>query len=239
MPNPVALSETDIANMALSHLGITTGIQALNPPDKSEQGKTCAFWYPKCRNSLLRSAPWTFAQQYITLTSDASSVPTPANTAAIPGWGFAYQYPSDCLQAVGVTTVAGMRLGPMFWNNWWWPYPAQNYVVPKIPYRIQQSTANPGNLAIYVDIQSTPTSPLFLFYIQCVTNTAQFDVLFSDALSFLIAWKVGGALRGADKEKIQYCAQEYEKHRMQAFAQSLNEMQQDLERDSPSVITRW
>jgi len=242
MSTIVAQAEVDIANSALSNLGISTQIDAFT--DKTEPAKACAFWYPKMRNYALRSAPWNFAYTCIALASDSSVAPgqpTPPTFGVnlpFPGWPYAYQYPNDCLQSIAVTTSAGQRLGPAFWSNWWWPYPAMNYAIPKVPTKIVQSFANPGQLMILCDIQATAGAPLYMFYIQCVTNTAQFDVMFTDYLGWLLGWRVGMTLRSADKAKVQYCQSMAEKMRLEALAQDLNESQQDAARDSPSVLAR-
>lgn len=232
----VALADVDICSMALSHLSISTGIQSINPPDPgSEAAKVCAFWYPKMRDMVLQDAPWNFAYTYTTLASDASSVPTYPNYA-YPGWPFAYTYPNDALQPIGVATYAGLRLGPAFWAAYWYPYPNTNLGLPKIPFRLAQSTATPGQQVVLCDLP--PTSPVYLFYIQCVTDTAMYDALFCDMLSFYIAARVGGPLR-ANLQKVQAAAQAAAMARASALAQHLNASQQDLERASPSVQARW
>jgi hypothetical protein len=236
------LAEVDYCNMGLSHLGITTQIQSINPPDATEQAKLSAFWYPKSRDMLLKAAPWDFAYTSVVLASDAS-VAGPAGTlgttVAFPGYRYAYVYPNDCLQAVAVTTYAGQRAGASFWCAYWLPSYGLNYSLPKIPYKIVQSQANPGQKMIVCDIQSTSSSPLYLLYIQGVTNTGLFDPMFGDALGFDMGWRLGMGLRSANPQKVQYCQQVAKQMRLEALAQVLNQAQQDHERDSPSVQARW
>jgi hypothetical protein len=242
MTTITAQSETDICNAALGNIGITTQIQSLS--DQSQQAQSCAFWYPKARDYVLRHSPWNFAQAVIALASDPSVAPgqltaPPFGTQfPFPGWPFAYVYPNDCLQAIAVTSKAGLRFGPQYWSNWWWPTPALSAQIPKVPTKIVQSIANPGQLMILCDLQSNPGYPVYLQYIQCVSNTAQFDVMFIDALEWYLGWKLGMSLRSADKAKAQYCQASWEKARAEALAQVLNESQQDLERQSPSVLAR-
>lgn len=226
MPVITALSETDICNMALSHLSISQTIQSINPPDKSQEAQACAFWYPKMRNWLLRMAPWNFAYVNLTLASDSTTM---------PGWKFAYQYPSDCLQLIAVTTQAGMRFGQVFWSNYWGNYSGMNGSIPKIPTKVVQSTGVPGELAIMCDL--SPVSPVYAFYIQCVTNTALFDALFADCLSLYVGSRIGGPLR-SDGKKVAAVAAAAQGMRLQAIAQSMNESQQDPERVSPSISVR-
>jgi hypothetical protein len=233
------LQDVDIANMALDHLGISIMVQSLNPPDQTLQANRMAFWYPKCRDQCIQSAPWNFAYWNTNLVQE----PVPSSTGpqlgyAAPGWQYSYQYPGDCLQPIAVTTIAGQRFGPQFWLGYWWPSVGMTLTIPKIPFKVAESAANPGNLCILCDMLATAQAPLYLYYIQQVTLTAQFDPMFCDALSYLLAWKGGGSLR-ADKDKIAQAAEDYKNVRLQALAQHLNATQQDLERDSPSIVARW
>lgn len=239
MATVTTLAEVDIANMGLSYLGISTQIQSFSDPN--EVAKACGFWYPKCRDQLLQLAPWPFAYTSIALASDASVAGggIVGTTMAFPGWRYAYQYPNDCLQAIAVTTIAGQRVGAAAWSNYWWPTSGMTYAIPKIPYAIVQSQANPGQQMILCDVPASATSPLYLFYIQAITNTAQFSALFCDGLSASVGWKVGMALRSANPQKVQYCQAMAKQSKLEALAQALNSMHQDPERDSPSVMARW
>lgn len=225
--------------MALSHLGISLTVQSLNPPDNTPQASAVAFWYSKCRDELLQSAPWKFAYNVINLVQEpVPSITGPQLGFAAPGWHYSYQYPGDCLQPVAVTTLAGQRFGPQFWLGYWWPTVGMTLTIPKIPFKVVESQANPGQLSILCDLLATPQDPLYLFYIQQVTSTAQFDPMFCNALSYLIGWRAGGLLR-ASMEKVQYCQSNYVNAKNEALAQHLNANQQDLERDSPSIVARW
>ncbi len=238
----MSLAPVDYCNMGLSYIGISTQIQSITPPDQSEQAKACAFWYDKCRQELLQMAPFSFAYVNKALASDpslAGGSQTVGGTFAFPGWPYAYQYPSDCLQAVAVTTYSGQRLGPAFWSNWWWPITGMTYAIPKIPYKIVQSSAIAGQQMILCDLMSTPTSPVYLFYIQDVTDTGLFTPLFGNALAYDIGFRVGMAIRASNPQKVQFCQAAAKQARLEALAQVLNESQQDLERDSPSVQARW
>ncbi len=236
------LAPVDLCNMGLSYLGISSQIQSIYPPDDNAQAKSCAFWYDKCRQELLQMAPWPFAYTSVILSTDASTAGpagTIGSTFAFPGWRYAYVYPNDCLQAIAVTTYAGQRAGSYFWNSFWYPASGIGYSIPKIPYKIVQSQANPGQQMILCDLPPSATSPIYLFYIQNVDNTGLFPPLFYNALAFDIGFRVGMALRSATPEKIQFCQAGAKQARLEALAQALNSMQQDMERDSPSVQARW
>lgn len=222
-----SLSDVDHCNMALSHLSISATVQSINPPDQTPYAQACAFWYPKMRNWLLRMAPWNFAYVNQALASD---------TTKFPGWAYAYQYPNDCLELIAVTTQYGQRFGPQFWSSFWWPQSPMTGAIPKIPSKVVQSTGVPGQKAILCDL--APTSPVYAFYIQCVTNTQLFDALFSDCLSLYLASRIGGPLR-ANIQKVAAIAEAAQMMRLQALAQTMNESQQDQERVSPSISARW
>lgn len=242
MPPITTLAPVDICNMGLSYLGISAA-QSITPPDNTAQSQACAFWYPICLNELLQMAPWPFAYTSSVLASDASLAGGSASlggTLAFPGYPYAYQLPNDCLQAIAVTTYAGQRLGPAFWSAWWSPVTTgMSYAIPKIPYKIVQSTANPGDQMILCDVLASPSSPLYLFYIQAITNTQLFSPLFINALAFDVGFRVGLSIRSANQQKVQWCQAMAKSSRLEALAQALNAMQQDPERDSPSVMARW
>ncbi len=242
MTTVTALADVDICNMGLSMIGISTQIQSIEPPDASEQAKACAFWYPKARDQLLKWAPWDFAYTCAILATDGTTqgpAGSPGAVYAFPGWRYGYVYPNDCLQAIAVTTYAGQRSGNSYWSNYWTGSVGIAPYIPKTPYKVVQSQANPGQQMIVCDLLGNSQNPLYLFYIQCVTNTAQYDVLFCDALSAMIGWKVGMALRSANMAKVQYCQQVAMQARLSALAQVLNQSQQDIEADSPSVQARY
>lgn len=231
----MALADVDIGNMALSHVGLSSVVQSLLQPTTAEE-QAVALWYPKCRDQLLQSAPWNFADTVVALAQEPipdSSGPLLGNAA--PGWRYSYQYPTDCLQPLMVTTAAGLRYGPEFWLGYW---TGMIPTIPKVPFKVMESQQTAGALAIFCDLLASTGNPVYLFYIQQVTNTAIFDPLFCDALAYLIGFKAGPRLR-ADKEKVQFCGQMYKNSRLEALAQHLNAAQQDPERDSPSITVRW
>lgn len=89
----MAENQTDIANMALSHLGVGTTIENLET-DRSAEAKSVRTFYDSARKELLRLTPWPFATKYATLSLITSSEDDDHET---DDWGFVYQYPSDCV----------------------------------------------------------------------------------------------------------------------------------------------
>lgn len=82
-------SETEIANLALSHLGIGKEIASLET-EKSEEATACRRFYTLLRDSSLRDFPWPFATKIIAV----GLVEEDPNDE----WSFSYRYPTDCLK---------------------------------------------------------------------------------------------------------------------------------------------
>lgn len=82
MPTP-----TEIANLALSHLGTGKEIQNLET-EKSNEANACRRYYELARDTTLRDFPWSFANKTATLPL-VEEDPTDE-------WAFSYRYPTDC-----------------------------------------------------------------------------------------------------------------------------------------------
>lgn len=87
------ISTTNICNMALSHLGISSEIQSLDT-DRSQEGSACRQFFDTARKTVLRDFAWPFAKKMIALGLVANQ----------PNqfWAYSYQYPSDCLHFLRV-----------------------------------------------------------------------------------------------------------------------------------------
>lgn len=82
-------SETEIANLALSHLGVGTEITSLET-EKSEEAAACRRFYTLLRDASLRDFPWPFTTKIIAV----GLVEEDPNDE----WSFSYRYPTDCLK---------------------------------------------------------------------------------------------------------------------------------------------
>lgn len=220
-PSIISTSEISICNMALSRIKISQRITSFN--DKSEAAVNCGLWYPNCRDSLIKSAPWDFARTSVALAVD------PVTT--FPGWKYAYQFPSNCLQAMAVMGSTGMRVGSISWATWFWPGLYTNYGVPKIPFQVIQNASGTGK-TIVTDITNA-----YLYYIAQVTLATMFDQLFVDALAWDIASEIAGPMR-ADAQWSKLATQMAKSSWLDALEQMMQQMQQDPERDSPSILVR-
>lgn len=94
----MASSTTEVANMALSHLGVGTQITAL-ATERSAEANACRRFFETTVQATLRDFAWPFATKIV----DLVQVEEDPNDE----WGYSYRYPSDCLRFVKV--LSGVR----------------------------------------------------------------------------------------------------------------------------------
>lgn len=94
-------SETDLCNMALGHLGNYGTINDIRQPGNDKE-ITFLLWYDVCRQTFLKQMMPNFALKRRVI----SRVDTLPPFGADVGYQFAYEYPSDCLKALGLGEVA-------------------------------------------------------------------------------------------------------------------------------------
>ena len=96
-------SEVDVANLALSFVGVTAGINALT--DDSAQAYQCNLWIDQSREILLRAHNWTFSTKRAALTS--ISYDSDDSVLFQTSFSHRYQYPTDALKIQYVTAPEG------------------------------------------------------------------------------------------------------------------------------------
>lgn len=82
-----AFSETEIANFALAHLGVSKPITNI-VTERSKEAMACKLFYDISRNEMMREFPWPFSTRFVDLAL--------VGTAPTTEWGYSYRYPSDC-----------------------------------------------------------------------------------------------------------------------------------------------
>ena len=91
-------STTEIANMAISHLGIGKEIANLDT-EQSEEAAACRRFYEVAKQSTLADHDWAFATKEAVLGL--------ITAAPNSEWNFSYRYPVDCLNMRRIKS--GMR----------------------------------------------------------------------------------------------------------------------------------
>lgn len=85
----MATSNSEIANLAISHLGSAKEIGILDT-ENSQEANACRRFYVPALKATLKRTPWPFAM----VTADLTEVEAAPNYE----WAYSYRYPSDCLQ---------------------------------------------------------------------------------------------------------------------------------------------
>jgi hypothetical protein len=201
----MASSEVEIANLALSHAGAGGPIASL--AEASVEARECLLHYAACRDTLLRSHPWNFAQRQTALA---------VLTTTVEGWAYEYQYPADCLQLHHVR-AGGYDATAIIWANETLPASMGTTVLyPPVPYSIGVTTDGLSR-TIQCDAYQAYAS-----YTAAVTIVTLFDPLFSDALSYLLASRVIPRLTGQRSARGD-CTQLYQAALQAAMVRDANE----------------
>lgn len=182
---------TEIANLALSHIGLSKPIQALGM-DNSEEDQMCSTWMDTARRATFKSLPWSFATKQV--------VPALVANNPTPEYLFAYAYPSDSVKIVRF----------MSWRL------TNDDNRSRVPYRIMQPS--PFNLSQATPAPTVPynTSGLWIFtnwpgpqtqliptlmeYVFDNTNVSQWPDDFNIALSYKLAELIVSALTSGDPQ---------------------------------------
>lgn len=91
------MNSTEICNMALSYLG-NGRINSID--DAAEDARKCKIHYDHDRRRMLMAYPWGFAKRMEKLA---------LFTDKVPGWDFAYSYPTECVNVTYVYDEDGAR----------------------------------------------------------------------------------------------------------------------------------
>ena len=94
----MAVVDTRIANLALSHIGISERISNLET-ERSKEAEVCRVFYDDVQAEIFRDFIWPFANKYFTLNLIAED---PNDE-----WQYSYRYPSDCAKLQKI--LSGIR----------------------------------------------------------------------------------------------------------------------------------
>lgn len=162
-----AASETEVANLALSHVG---NQMISDLAEGTPAADLCNLYYPRVRDAVLRAHPWNFAIRRSTLAQ--SSTP--------PNHEYDYQFtlpvgPAEpnpyCLKVIRTNLEADGITGAAIYG-----FPGINGICDTIaPYRIEGRNLLCNETVIKIE------------YIGRVLDTSIFDALFTDCLSYRLA----------------------------------------------------
>jgi hypothetical protein len=216
----MATSETQIANMALAHVG--NGNQIANLSEKSNEARACLQFYETCRDEVLGAFPWPFATVITALTLVATDPTTE--------FAYAYRYPPDALTLHRIPTgydrvSAAALCYPMLSCEW--PF---TRLLGSC--RIVQSagaqliyTDQPDALAEYTVREKDPT---------------KFPADFAKALALRLAGDIAPMVtQGDPKNYGDRALKRYELAISAARTRAANEERMDPPRDSDLITSRY
>lgn len=216
-------SIVEICNHALGHLGVDKFIAALD--EASTQAKNCNLHYDAARRELLEDFPYGFARGVIALAELSADPP--------PGWGYAYGYPNDCLQARAISDASGIRAAGLWASSYCSSWDAWTCtIVGRVPWEVMHDPDNAGSRRIVTDIAEA-----YLWYTVDVQQVSQMPSLFRNALAWHLATKLAGPLRVKPDLRASV-AQQALVEISKAQAHALNEARPDRVPESPSIQAR-
>lgn len=215
----MAQSKTEIANLALGHIGISKPIGDF-ATERSVEAQMMRTYYETAYQATLRAVPWTFAKKFASL-----ALVTDFTTQTVPTtleWFYSYRYPSDCFHFVRIVSP---RL-----NN--------DTRQSRIPYTI---AADASGLLIYSNFPNpseTSITPM-CEYTFLNTNIAQYPPDFVMAMSYLLGFYCAPALTKGDPFKLGAAAgANFKTMILQAANMFLNEEQRPEEPQSEFIRAR-
>lgn len=191
---------TDIWNAALGRIGQLESIT-----DEQAEGSSarwCRHYYALARDVTLQAYDWSFARRVMWPATLASAAPSP--------WGYCLQMPPQCLRVMGYhqgdissgltvdrmalpaftvsepTGTEGVIREVYYADLVDWPQPE--------PFKVAGTTSALGADSRYL---LTMTEGGFVWFTRKVTDAAQFDPMFTDALCWKLAADLAMSKAGA------------------------------------------
>jgi hypothetical protein len=215
-------SDIEIANLALGNIRARS-IQSFD--EGSLEAQVCLQRYDQCRRFLLNTSVYNFARKVEPLAL-LDIEPTE--------WIYAYQYPSDCLQAkhivngdyINTDRTAVLRTEFEEYDR------LRGYDMKTIPFEISVIDGVKVILTDYCDA--------YLSYIEDITNTLLFDDQFIEAFQWYLSAQIAVPIVGAEKgrEMRKDALQMYEMTIKEATATNANERGIRAPRESDLTIER-
>lgn len=209
------MDQTAICNLALLRIGIAQQIADIT--ESSTSARACNAVYEQCIRTMLRERPWPFAVRQATLAL--------VGTQVFSDWLYTYRYPSGYLNIhrVNPPQVVSTTPAQVLIDTDRVP-PPQSY-----PYAIGSDAS--GRL-----IHSDVTDAVVLGTVY-VSDTAQFDPMFSSALAWYIGAEIALSLT-KDRELYSNCYNQYQNTVSESFATGMNEQKPRASEDADMVKAR-
>lgn len=162
----MASTAVQISNMALSRVGSTAFISALD--EDTPEAELLALYYEQKRDSLLEQGAWPWATRRVTLSALASYDATTEDV-----WEYVYALPADCLEVQDL-----------------WPGTRIPSSGDRIPFAVEWDATNACRVIC------TDEEDAVLVYTRKVTDATTFPGYFVDALAWALAAELALGLIG-------------------------------------------
>lgn len=216
-------SAIDVCNTALARIGQVGNIASIDPPEGGAISEACSIFLPIAVQEMLESFPYSFACRRATVAL-LSEKPI--------GYRYAYRLPADCLR------VLDLLKGEEQLDDEDYPY---STVICEGEYGFPLH----GRGDTRWDVEAIDGVPSLLTYVKVdavrylsgKTNVGMFSATAADALAWLLASKLAGALLGGDAgaKMAQNCLQFYNATEQQAISLDLQRQNKVLFYRSPFV----
>lgn len=207
-----------ICNMALARLGIDQTIE--NIDDNNNRARACKLFFDEVRDQLLRDYDWNFSLVVLSAALVADT--------DIPGWQYAYRYPTDCLMLRAISTASGLRLANLPFGFTCTSRDALQTALGKIPFQIQADPSVTGRIVV------SDLPEAYFWYTKQITDPNQYDPVFTSALAWRLAGEIGLMVK-ADPNMSRNAMNMAISVAGQAATDSYSEQAQTDTRVSPSV----
>ncbi len=180
------VSEVDIGNLALSHIGDDATVSSLSPPEGSAQAGHVARFYPIARDAVLSMHDWNFNTRRIV----GAQLTTPDS-----GWQYAYAKPNNALNVIAIlppdaiddyTYPIGPATTVLSDGSYASPLPNTDIQLPQ-PFAMETDSSG-------TEIIVTNQEDATLRHTIRVTDTAKFPPLVVQAISHLTASYLAGPI---------------------------------------------
>lgn len=221
-------TEIDIANEALSNLGISELLAAGDGTIASEssgrpEAVALKFWLPRERDKQLSEWPWGFAKKIADLTVADDGTGEDWSSQ----WGNAYVWPADMLvprNFIRYTTGDGT-----------WDYYFQHRYVAIQNWAFEQGFHD-SKRVIFSDVADADAIMEYTLSLTA-SDVDQMPDDFIDALGYRVAWRIAPSV-SADPEVIKRVFLQYKMSVRQAKVTAFNAQNKRPEQDGDFVLAR-
>ena len=214
-------SRTDIANAAIIKLAQDIPIAALT--ERTKAGILFNRIFDPMLDLVLASHAWPFALKSVALAEAAED--------PLPGWGYRYAYPSDCVNALALTDEGGIRGTVSTIIATWCEETAHTFRDGRLAFEV---TYGEQDTSIAADLEDA-----YLIYVSRVTDASRYPILFQEALACRLALEAAPVLKGElGLREAPRLRENYLMALAEAKAQTFNESRETREYITPSVAAR-